>query len=100
VRRFEVELTKARLLMPEDLDEKLERETQDFVARLETWLADRPALRQALPSAIDVNNAEPVTFRGGGPAEIKWAAQAVRPKIGTKMEKCVARCRDNDVWQH
>lgn len=45
--------------MPEDLDEKLERETQVFVARLEAWLADRPPLSPIRPSVLDVNNAQP-----------------------------------------
>ena len=45
--------------MPEDLDEKLERTTQDFVARLETWLADRPPLSVMLPGVVDVSNPQP-----------------------------------------
>lgn len=53
------QLVKEWLLMPENPNEKLEGATQDFVARLEVWLADRPPLSAIRPSVVDVNNAQP-----------------------------------------
>lgn len=70
--------------MPEDLDEKLEGATQDFVARLESSLAERPRILAIRPSVVDVNNAQPsgLKAKGNEPYKIDGAPRTRYRSIG------------------